>query len=95
MANLSTVAIIIVGGIGSVLGAVLGTVFIVLLPEAFSLAVGALGTGVSDFLNTSANEIKSMLYGVAIIGFLMFDPRGLRGIWHDLRHAWVHWPLRF
>jgi branched-chain amino acid transport system permease protein len=93
--SIEALAIIIVGGIGSVLGAVLGTVFIVLLPEAFSLAVGALGTGVSDFLNTSANEIKSMLYGVAIIGFLMFDPRGLRGIWHDLRHAWVHWPLRF
>jgi branched-chain amino acid transport system permease protein len=36
-----------------------------------------------------------MLYGLAIIVFLMFDPRGLRGIWHDLRHAWVHWPLRF
>jgi branched-chain amino acid transport system permease protein len=93
--SIEALAIIIVGGIGSVLGAVLGTVFIVMLPEVFSHAVGALGTGVSDFLNTSANEIKSMLYGLAIIVFLMFDPRGLRGIWHDLRHAWVHWPLRF
>jgi ABC-type branched-subunit amino acid transport system permease subunit len=41
--SIEALAIIIVGGIGSVLGAVLGTVFIVLLPEAFSLAVWRTG----------------------------------------------------
>jgi branched-chain amino acid transport system permease protein len=46
-------------------------------------------------MTTSAHEIKSVLYGLAIIAFLRFDPRGLRGIWHDVRHAWVFWPLRY
>ena len=41
------------------------------------------------------HEIRSVLYGLAIIAFLRFDPRGLRGIWHDARHAWVFWPLRY
>jgi len=93
--SIEALAIIIVGGLGSVLGTVLGTIFIVTLPELFSALVGLMGGRLSDFLTTSAHEIKSVLYGLAIIGFLMFDPRGLRGIWHDLRHAWVHWPLRF
>jgi branched-chain amino acid transport system permease protein len=93
--SIEALAVIIVGGIGSVLGAVLGTVFIVTMPELFSMLVSTLGGRLQELMTTSAHEIKSVLYGLAIIGFLRFDPRGLRGIWHDLRHAWVHWPLRY
>ena len=92
--SIEALAIVIVGGLGSVLGAVLGTVFIVTLPEVFGLAVSAAGGWLQELMTTSAHEVKSVLYGLAIIGFLRFDPRGLRGIWHDIRHAWVHWPLR-
>ncbi len=93
--SIEALAIVIVGGLGSVLGAVLGTIFIVTLPEIFSALVSVLGGRLQDLMTTSAHEIKSVLYGLAIIGFLRFDPRGLRGIWHDLRHTWVLWPLRY
>lgn len=93
--SIEALAIIIVGGLGSVLGAVLGTVFIVTLPEVFSSLVHLLGGRLQDLMTTSAHEVKSVLYGLAIIGFLRFDPRGLRGIWHDIRHTWVFWPLRY
>lgn len=93
--SIEALAIIIVGGLGSVLGAVFGTIFIVALPEVFAVLVSSLGGRLQDLLNTSAHEIKSVLYGLAIIGFLRFDPRGLRGIWHDIRHVWVYWPLRY
>ncbi|OJU88812.1 MAG: branched-chain amino acid ABC transporter permease [Burkholderiales bacterium 66-5] len=93
--SIEALAIVIVGGIGSVLGAVLGTVFIVTLPEVFSVLMSFLGGRLADAMTTSSHEIKTILYGVAIIAFLRFDPRGLRGIWHDLRHAWVQWPLRY
>lgn len=93
--SIEALAIVIVGGIGSVLGAVLGTVFIVTLPEVFASLMSILGGRLADTMTTSAHEIKTILYGIAIIAFLRFDPRGLRGIWHDLRHTWVHWPLRY
>jgi len=93
--SIEALAIIIVGGLGSVLGAVFGTIFIVTLPELFSASVALLGGRLQEIITTSAHEIKSVLYGLAIIGFLRFDPRGLRGIWHDIRHAWVYWPLRY
>ena len=93
--SIEALAIIIVGGIGSVLGAVLGTVFIVSMPEVVGMLLSLLGGRLAELMSTSAYEIKSVLYGFAIIGFLRFDPRGLRGIWHDLRHAWVLWPLRY
>jgi branched-chain amino acid transport system permease protein len=93
--SIEALAIIIVGGLGSVLGAVLGTIFIVTLPEVFSTLVQMLGGRLQDVMTSSAHEVKSVLYGLAIIGFLRFDPRGLRGIWQDIRHAWVFWPLRY
>lgn len=93
--SIEALAIIIVGGIGSVLGAVFGTVFIMSMPELMSTLMSLLGGRLAEAMTTSAHEVKSVLYGLAIIGFLRFDPRGLRGIWHDLRHAWVYWPLRF
>ncbi|AOS81084.1 MULTISPECIES: branched-chain amino acid ABC transporter permease [Hydrogenophaga] len=93
--SIEALAIVIVGGIGSVLGAVLGTVFIVTLPEVFASLMSFLGGRLAETMTTSAHEVKTILYGIAIIAFLRFDPRGLRGIWHDLRHTWVHWPLRY
>lgn len=93
--SIEALAIIVVGGLGSVLGAVLGTVFIVSLPEVVSALFGLAGGTLADTLTTSAHEVKSMLYGLAIIGFLRFDARGLLGVWQDVRHLWVHWPLRF
>jgi len=93
--SIEALAIIVVGGLGSVLGVVLGTVFIVSLPEIVSALFSTLGGGYAEVLTTSAHEIKSMLYGLAIIAFLRLDPRGLLGMWHDVRHTWVHWPLRY
>ncbi len=93
--SIEALAIIIVGGIGSVLGAVFGTIFIITLPEVFASLMSALGGQWAAGMTTAAHEIKTILYGVAIIAFLRFDPRGLRGIWDDIRHGWVFWPLRY
>jgi branched-chain amino acid transport system permease protein len=93
--SIEALAIIIVGGLGSVLGAVFGTIFIVAMPELVSLVMATFGGKLQEAMTTSAHEVKSVLYGLAIIGFLRFDPRGLRGIWHDMRHLWVYWPLRY
>ena len=93
--SIEALAIIVVGGLGSVLGAVLGTVFIVTLPEVVGAVFSLLGGSYAEVLTTSAHEIKSMLYGLVIIIFLRLDPRGLLGIWHDIRQLWSHWPLRY
>jgi branched-chain amino acid transport system permease protein len=93
--SIEALAILIVGGLGSVLGVVLGTLFVVLLPEAVRLLFGLFGSGAEALLSTGVHEVKSILYGLVIILFLRFEPRGLVGIWHDLKRIWVHWPLRF
>lgn len=92
--SIEALAILIVGGLGSTQGAVIGTVFIVLLPEASRLVLGLLGTYAEKLLSTGAYEFRSVLYGAAIILFLRFEPRGIAGIWRDAKRLWVHWPLR-
>src|ERR1700752_358267 len=93
--SIEALAILIVGGLGSALGAVLGPVFIMLMPEAARLAFSLFSTQLEALFTTGAQELKSMLYGLVIILFLRFQPRGLVGAWHDLRRTWVHWPLRY
>jgi branched-chain amino acid transport system permease protein len=93
--SIEALAILIVGGLGSALGAVLGTILIVLLPEATRLVFSLISAQMDATFTTGAQELKSMLYGVVIILFLRFQPRGLVGLWHDIRRMWVNWPLRY
>jgi branched-chain amino acid transport system permease protein len=93
--SIEALAILIVGGLGSALGAVLGTILIVLLPEATRLIFGLFSAQMDALFSTGAQELKSILYGLVIILFLRFQPRGLVGAWHDIRRLWVNWPLRY
>jgi branched-chain amino acid transport system permease protein len=93
--SIEAVAILIVGGLGSVLGTVIGTVFMVSLPEVSNHLLGAVSGALGLQLNTAALEIKGILYGCAIVGFLLLDPKGLVGLWVDLKRLWVSRPMRY
>ena len=93
--SIEALAILIVGGMGSALGAVLGTIFIVLLPEFVRALFSLIGSGAEKLLSTGVHEVKAIVYGIIIILFLRFEPRGLVGVWHDVKRLWVHWPLRY
>jgi len=93
--SIEAVAILIVGGMGSVLGTVLGTVFIMTLPELSTQLLSTIGVMTGRQVTTRAMEIKGILYGCAIVGFLLADPRGLVGIWIDLKRLWESRPLRY
>ena len=69
--------------------------YIVLLPEVVRWLFGFVGGGIEAALSTGIHEVKSGLYGVVIILFLRFEPRGLVGVWTEVKRLWVHWPLRY
>jgi len=90
--SIQYVAMIIVGGMGSLLGAVLGAVFVTLFPYAIEAALMQLPNaqayaGVLFAVNYAA-------FGVVMILFLLFEPLGLVGIWRRLQTYFLLWPFR-
>ncbi|MDO8776973.1 MAG: branched-chain amino acid ABC transporter permease [Burkholderiaceae bacterium] len=93
--SIEALSMLIVGGLGSVSGALLGTAFIVLLNESLGFVFGLLGASFGGSGSGAAYEIKGVVYGLTIVLFLRFEPDGLMGRWRDIKHYWTHWPFRF
>ncbi len=118
------IAIVLIGGAGVMTGAILGSIFVIVLPrvvEDFThwlagvaqqesgvfawLADLIVSTGIGDFglVNTQAGvapglsiaQLNLVLYGLLIIGFLIFEPLGLYGIWLRIRNYWKGWPFTY
>jgi branched-chain amino acid transport system permease protein len=86
------VAMIIIGGMGSLLGAILGTVFVVLFPYAIELAMSALG--IAGRLSSVVFAVNYAAFGLVMILFLVFEPQGLVGIWRRVQNWFLLWPFK-
>lgn len=95
IASIEALSMIIVGGLGTISGALMGTVFIALLPEATRAVFELFGSALVQLFSTRAMEVKSLLYGLTIILFLRFQPDGLRGVWREVRRYWSNWPFMY
>lgn len=91
--SIEALAMIIVGGMGRVHGALLGTALILLLPEVLSFGFSLAGDRFTTLMSDRIYEIKGLMYGVVILLFLRLEPEGLAGIWRKVKRFWVHWPL--
>ena len=86
------IAMICIGGLGSILGAVMGTIFIVILPYAIDASVDLLSMPAR--LTTYMFAVKYGSFGLIMIIFLVLEPSGLVAIWHRLRDYFLLWPFK-
>jgi branched-chain amino acid transport system permease protein len=86
------VAMIIIGGMGSILGAVLGTVFVVLFP--YAIDGGMRVFGVADRLSSVVFAVNYSAFGLVMILFLVFEPQGLVGLWRRTQNWFLLWPFK-
>ena len=93
--SIEALAAIILGGLGSVAGAVLGALFLSFLPEAIRLSIATFADPSSTIYTDYVYEIRGIAYGVVIVLFLRFKPDGLIGFWRDARRYWSDWPLAY
>lgn len=87
---------IIVGGVGSILGAILGTVFLRALQELITLAGPWLGQ-ISPQWGGGAVWFSGLniILGGVIILFLIFEPKGLAHRWNVIKHSFRIWPYPY
>ncbi len=89
-------AMIIIGGTGSVMGTLMGTAFVVLLPESMEwISAGLKGSAVDKALslNTNITFLREIAIGLIIIAFLMFEPDGLAHRWRQIKTYWKLYPF--
>lgn len=86
-------AAIIVGGMGSILGAIVGAVFMTMVPELLRFGVDV----ISPFVDNAATllaPVRTVVFGGLIIFFLVFEPQGIAEIIQRIRRSWHLWPFR-
>jgi branched-chain amino acid transport system permease protein len=95
--SIDYLAMIIIGGLGSVLGSILGAVFVTLLPIAIRLAMENWGASLlpgADVNNVIPN-LRLIGFGGLIILFLVLEPEGLNRLWRNIRSYFRVWPFSY
>jgi len=90
------IAMVLIGGAGTISGAIMGAFFITLLPRLtreLPALIPFIGSESTDVPNVF--QVQVVLYGALIIVFLIFEPRGLFGIWLRIRNYWKAWPFSY
>jgi len=87
-------AMIIIGGLGSIIGSIFGAVFMILLPKLLSVVTGLVAT---DFPSIArlAISFEQGIFGMIIILFLIFEPDGLAHRWKMIKGYWKLYPFSY
>ena len=81
---------IIIGGMGSILGAYFGAAFITVLPILLNQIPLWLGLSLST---ATASHMESMIFGALIVVFLILEPHGLAKLWSIGKEKLRLWPF--
>ncbi len=86
--SIQLLILVVVGGMGSVHGIVFGAIFVSILPQVIAI--------VRDFLPTIIAQrggLQPLVYGAILLFFLIYEPRGLYGLWVKIRAYFTQFPL--
>lgn len=94
--SIEYLAMIIVGGMGTVMGTIFGAIFIILVPEVLSNIISVIAqiTKNPDVTILMA-PMRLIVHGFLIVLFILIEPAGLAGIWRKVSSYWKIWPLPY
>ena len=101
--SITFVAMIIIGGVGTVMGGIIGALIvwggqelIKKYSDADLLAWLIQEPGRADDPGWfSVGEFNNIVFGLAIIVFLMVEPRGVAALWLRVKAYFLTWPFRY
>ncbi len=85
-------AVVIVGGLGTVIGSVFGAVFMTLVPEVLRGAASLARPYYPEAM-VLLSPLTDVVFGGLIVGFLLFEPHGLAEIWQRTKRFFRLWPF--
>jgi branched-chain amino acid transport system permease protein len=92
--SIAYIAMIIMGGLGTVLGPVLGAILITGIPHGIVYVVDLL-KGNYPTLSGFIVDFKLGIFGLVIVLTLLFEPQGLFGIYRRIKVYWKTWPYKY
>ena len=95
--SLQYVAMIVVGGVGTTFGPILGALFVTAVPRLIEQFSGSI-PGVANSPGARGITVFSLnqaIFGVLIIAFLVIEPRGLAALWMRTKTYFKTWPLSY
>lgn len=96
--SIQYLAIIIVGGLGTIFGSILGALFVGSLPrmiEEFSDSIPGVATTAGGDGVITVFALNQVLFGLLIIVFLILEPRGLAAMWLRIKGYFQSWPFSY
>jgi branched-chain amino acid transport system permease protein len=95
--SIQYIAFIIVGGVGTIFGSVLGALFVGAVPQLvdrFSDSIPFVVQSASDE-GLTVPELNGIIFGLLIVLFLVLEPRGLAAVWLRLKAYFKAWPFSY
>jgi branched-chain amino acid transport system permease protein len=87
-------AMIIIGGLGSILGSIYGAVFMILLPKLLTIVTAKMAVSIPGIAEL-ATAMEQGIFGMIIIVFLIFEPDGLAHRWKMVKAYWKLYPFSY
>jgi branched-chain amino acid transport system permease protein len=78
--SIDLLLMVVIGGLGSVHGAFLGAIFLIVMPQLIAMAKDFLPAAIAG-----ATGLQGTVYGIVLIAFVLFEPLGLYGRWLKVR----------
>jgi len=90
------IAMVIIGGLGSIPGAIFGAIFITGLNEILRFATDAMmNIGALAGFGLNVASLREFAFGLAIVLFILFEPKGLAELWRIVRSSFRLWPFSY
>ena len=90
------IAMVIIGGLGSIAGSIYGAVFITVLNESLRwLTDLMMNFGFITESGLNMAPLREFAFGLAIVLFILFEPRGLAELWRIIRSSFRLWPFSY
>jgi branched-chain amino acid transport system permease protein len=95
MKSVLFIGMIIIGGLGTTVGPIFGVIFINVLDVIVTKLSPALQTAFPQLPSGFTTGLAPMIFGLAVILFLIFEPRGLAHRWQLFKSAYRLWPFSY